>query len=147
MSYEPTNWKTGDVVTSAKLNKLEEGVAEASSGGSAGGAYVVEVQRTLDEDDYDEYKCSAKYSELLAAHDAGKLIICKFIDTVQHTDSYINLTARTPNPDGGSVLDVFRFDMFTPSGSSTPAKIQSVWLGGGSTIDSVSAHYYVTQLS
>ena len=25
--YEPTNWKTGDVVTSAKLNKLEQGVA------------------------------------------------------------------------------------------------------------------------
>ncbi len=31
MSYEPTNWKTGDIVTSAKLNKLENAVA---SGGS-----------------------------------------------------------------------------------------------------------------
>lgn len=29
MSYEPTEWKTGDVVTSAKLNKLEQGVADA----------------------------------------------------------------------------------------------------------------------
>lgn len=29
MSYEPTNWKSGDVVTSAKLNKLEQGVADA----------------------------------------------------------------------------------------------------------------------
>ena len=27
MSYEPTNWKDGDLVTSAKLNKLEQGVA------------------------------------------------------------------------------------------------------------------------
>ena len=27
--YEPTNWKTGDVVTSAKLNKLEQGVANS----------------------------------------------------------------------------------------------------------------------
>ena len=27
MSYEPTNWKAGDTVTSAKLNKLEQGVA------------------------------------------------------------------------------------------------------------------------
>lgn len=34
MSYEPTNWKTGDVVTSQKLNKLEQGVAGANSGGS-----------------------------------------------------------------------------------------------------------------
>ena len=27
MAYEPTNWQAGDVVTSAKLNKLEQGVA------------------------------------------------------------------------------------------------------------------------
>lgn len=27
MSYEPTQWKAGDTVTSAKLNKLEQGVA------------------------------------------------------------------------------------------------------------------------
>lgn len=32
MSYEPTNWKSGDVVTSAKLNKLEQGVADACGG-------------------------------------------------------------------------------------------------------------------
>lgn len=37
MSYEPTNWKTGDVVTSAKLNKLENGVANAG----VGGAFIV----------------------------------------------------------------------------------------------------------
>ena len=34
MSYEPTVWKTGDIVSSAKLNKLEEGVAGAGSGDS-----------------------------------------------------------------------------------------------------------------
>lgn len=27
MSYEPTNWKAGDTVTSAKLNKMEQGIA------------------------------------------------------------------------------------------------------------------------
>lgn len=29
MAYEPTNWKSGDVVTSAKLNKMEQGIAGA----------------------------------------------------------------------------------------------------------------------
>ena len=29
MSYEPTTWKDGDIVTSAKLNKLEQGVASS----------------------------------------------------------------------------------------------------------------------
>ena len=27
MSYEPTTWKAGDTVTSAKLNKMEQGIA------------------------------------------------------------------------------------------------------------------------
>ena len=27
MSYEPTNWQAGDTVTSAKLNKIEQGIA------------------------------------------------------------------------------------------------------------------------
>ena len=27
MAYEPTNWQAGDVVTSAKLNKIEQGIA------------------------------------------------------------------------------------------------------------------------
>ena len=28
MSYTPTNWKAGDTVTSEKLNKIEQGIAE-----------------------------------------------------------------------------------------------------------------------
>lgn len=42
MSYEPTNWKTGDVVTSAKLNKIEGGVSEMSE------AYEPTVWKTGD---------------------------------------------------------------------------------------------------
>lgn len=41
MPYEPTTWKTGDVVTSAKLNKMEAGIANA--GGSGGGALIVNI--------------------------------------------------------------------------------------------------------
>lgn len=39
MAYEPTVWKSGDVITSTKLNKLENGVAEAG-GGTGGGALI-----------------------------------------------------------------------------------------------------------
>ncbi len=43
MSYEPTNWKTGDVITAEKLNKLEDGVASGGSGGgsSSEGPYKI----------------------------------------------------------------------------------------------------------
>jgi len=39
MSYEPTNWKSGDTITSAKLNKIEQGIA--SGGGGGGGALLI----------------------------------------------------------------------------------------------------------
>lgn len=46
MSYEPTNWKTGDVVTSAKLNKLEQGVV--NSGGFLKVTLSHDVQTQVD---------------------------------------------------------------------------------------------------
>lgn len=39
MSYTPTEWKSGDIVTSEKLNKLETGVAGAS--GASSGPIIV----------------------------------------------------------------------------------------------------------
>ena len=44
MSYTPTEWKSGDVITSEKLNNLEQGVADASGGG--GGALVIDLEVT-----------------------------------------------------------------------------------------------------
>jgi len=40
MSYTPTEWNNGDVITAEKLNKLENGVAE---GGSGGGVLVIHL--------------------------------------------------------------------------------------------------------
>lgn len=33
MSYEPTIWQTGDVITAEKLNKIEQALYELSGGG------------------------------------------------------------------------------------------------------------------
>lgn len=49
MSYEPTVWKTGDIVSSEKLNKLEEGVAN-SGGGDA--LFIVWIGENFDSDGY-----------------------------------------------------------------------------------------------
>lgn len=40
MSYNPTQWKDGDLVTSAKLNKLEQGVA-------AGGIQIIHCENDI----------------------------------------------------------------------------------------------------
>lgn len=43
MSYTPNTWQTGDTITAAKLNNMEQGIA------SAGGVLIVnESNKTLD---------------------------------------------------------------------------------------------------
>ena len=43
MAYTPTTWATGDTVTATKLNKLEQGVANAGSA-----LIITEANNTLD---------------------------------------------------------------------------------------------------
>lgn len=70
MSYEPTNWKSGDTVTSAKLNKMEQGIA------NAGGVLFVGIDMqtmTLDKT-YAEI-ASAGYAVLSVLGDAGLYMV------------------------------------------------------------------------
>jgi len=43
MSYEKQTWQTGDTVTSAKLNHMEDGIASAGGGGTGGGVLIVGI--------------------------------------------------------------------------------------------------------
>lgn len=82
MSYEPTNWKTGDVVTSAKLNKLEQGVADA------GGSFVTTVTATYDPDEasMNYERASHTASEILAAHRQGQICTLVLSYAVEEVD-------------------------------------------------------------
>ena len=85
MSYTPTEWKTGDIVTSTKLNKLEQGVANAS-----GGALVVEATTQNGTD----FTADITIGELYEAALTGPVII--------HSDYTFNNGAR--DTDAGLVL-------------------------------------------
>lgn len=45
MSYTPTEWKTGDVITAEKLNNIESGIVNA--GGGSGDAFIVNAEVEL----------------------------------------------------------------------------------------------------
>jgi hypothetical protein len=67
MAYEPTTWKSGDVVTSAKLNKIESGIV---------GAEPVAVTATAySEDGNTGLRLSATWKEIHDAVTAHKLVI------------------------------------------------------------------------
>ncbi len=54
MSYTPTTWTSGDIVTSAKLNKIENGIVEASNSGGCEVYEGVFTEFTNPNDDGDD---------------------------------------------------------------------------------------------
>lgn len=43
MAYEPTQWRSGDTITSERLNKMEQGIA----GGGSGEFYALHTAQTV----------------------------------------------------------------------------------------------------
>ena len=66
MSYTPTSWSTGDTITAAAMNKIEQGIANA--GGGVSGLCTV-TTGTMDK----------SYNDLLGMLNNG--VIPYFIDT------------------------------------------------------------------
>lgn len=69
MAYEPTNWKNGDVVTSAKLNKIEQG--------------ILGVSRVVNITDGDPYSADMSLEDAAAVVESGERLLCNI-----YTDSY-----------------------------------------------------------
>lgn len=78
MAYEPTNWRTGDVVTSAKLNKLEQGVA-------AGGGLIVNMTVTWGETDPESVVLDKTAGEIISAWP-----VVFVVDSAEHISQLLN---------------------------------------------------------
>lgn len=93
MSYEKNTWKTGDIVTSEKLNHMEEGIA--NGGDSGGGVTILNVTAQPDFSTSPPstiYVPDKTYDEIKAAYDGGQVIILNMVNTppvtgVMHFDS------------------------------------------------------------
>ena len=89
MSYTPTEWKAGDTVTSVKLNKIEQGIANNSSN-----VLMVEMEKIS----YG-YQSILDATEIAAAFIAGKNVIVHFPQHSQYPDCYVQLTCYAPATD------------------------------------------------
>ena len=74
MAYTPTTWETGDTITAASLNKLEQGVASASaasSSSSSGYDLIIRLKESV----------GAKTLNLITASDlevvSGSILACE----------------------------------------------------------------------
>ena len=112
MAYDKTNWQTGDVVTAEKLNKLEDGVANASSlpsvtatdngdvltvvegawakatPSAVGGIEFINVTENVTEDD-SVYTLDKTYNEISAMVEDGKVPVTILVsEEPSSTDLY-----------------------------------------------------------
>lgn len=74
--YVKQTWQTGDVVTSAKLNHMEDGIAAASSGGGGGTALVFPVFSLATTP---TITCDMTFSQIKTAVEAGTCVAAKVV--------------------------------------------------------------------
>jgi hypothetical protein len=108
MSYTPTEWKAGDTVTSAKLNKLEQGVA------SSGGTDILFVTATYD-DVEQTYTLNKTWTEIYNANVA----IITFTDTDMKGIALVTEIEHTG--EGYAVQDVNGTTYIADSANGYPA--------------------------
>lgn len=87
MSYTPTEWATGDVITADKLNNMESGIVNA-------GVMIATI--TEDSGSYTSDKSS---TEIKTALDSGNFAFCKVFNAPGGY-SYLPLYSFAMNPDG-----------------------------------------------
>lgn len=87
MTYTPTEWQTGDIVTAEKLNNLENGVLSASGGGVE---CVTVTKGNLADGEETVYDCTTDktFAELAEAYESGKFLVCKYTEGYEYDQSY-----------------------------------------------------------
>lgn len=76
MSYTPTNWSNGDSITAAKLNKMEQGIEDASGGGAE--PLIVNV---VDDSDHAKMVFDKTWNEVKTAFGGGQSVVLSVSDS------------------------------------------------------------------
>lgn len=118
-TYTPTEWKDGDVITAERMNKIEQGVGDATEAASSGGN--VEIV-TVESSDRTTYTADKTYTQLLEASRQGKVCIARVYNH-QYGDNYQNIPlmvddnyhnaqgARYYVNDTGTYVDIYKFEV------------------------------------
>lgn len=128
MSYTPTEWKSGDTVTSAKLNKMEQGIASGSS-------VVMPIYTTSD---METFTCNMTFAEIASAITDGKFVVARIMFSNDGSSYFLTISFSdvetivysTTTPDGkltqiinlfhNSVEEIGNMMVFIPASTPDP---------------------------
>ena len=107
MSYEPTQWAVGDKITAAKMNKIENGIAEG------GGAVIATTEQNVQ----GTFITSYTWQELYDIINNGKMVLIKI------SNDLFTVTAIASDANAYYINTIFgQFSCFSPD--ENPAQIQ-----------------------
>lgn len=124
MSYEPTQWKAGDTVTSAKLNKIEQGIA------ANGGVLIIPI---FSYNENFELICNMTFEEIKTAIDNGNCFMaqgqdnqCYYLD--MFSEEYISFARITIALGSGNRKQAIRIDYSISQNNQLNTHTQSGYL-------------------
>lgn len=131
MSYSPTNWQNGDIITAEKLNKLENGVAESSGSSSDSNIEIIDIDVA-----YPSMVATSShtFAQILSAYQSGKLIIARLYSPILGNVEITYHIELTTNED----IFSFFFQNFSPTLNDISGTYTTVY-GGHSFIIEISA--------
>ena len=114
MSYTPTTWATGDTITADKLNHMEDGIADATSGGGGGSdLFIVNIE--FDNLPPSSATLDKTQEEILQAVEDGKIPV----GAIKSSGSVIGYA---PYENQGGTTPIFNYTTYqTDSGISGTA--------------------------
>ena len=102
MSYEPTVWAAGDVVTATKMNKIEQGISENSGGGNTG--LVVDI-----EEEDGTYILSERFSTIADCIESGGMVYIHGTKTIEESeiDFYTPVQTLLDSESGIYMIEIY----------------------------------------
>lgn len=109
MSYTPTEWKSGDIVTSEKLNKLEQGVAN-------GGGNILVVEEA-------DGQLTETYKDIVdALYTTGVILEIKTHDPELTALYRVVNYGHLQGEEEGEAYDYYTLEFFSGTASSSHTK-------------------------
>lgn len=118
MSYEPTNWKDGDLVTSAKLNKMEQGIANGVN------FEVINMEMTLNQETFSySFSLDKTAGEIIDILKSGKHIL------VISTPDMSEMLYGTPASDVYDYINAIPINVHYAPNDNIQISLFSPWFG------------------
>lgn len=92
MAYTPKTWACGDTITAEELNRMEEGISSAQSGGGTSEPLIVEYGEEREVDGTTVQYLNKTYGEIKDAYMSGKAVFFRDISVPDGMTSYDSLS-------------------------------------------------------